>query len=98
MRRATAPSSTKPRRGRRRRARRSSSTWALRAGSRFLQVFYRPAAWLSAPRKPPFEREKRGGWNMKKFLIAAIAAGALAVAATASAALEPGVYDPGSTG
>jgi hypothetical protein len=35
---------------------------------------------------------------MKKFLIAAVAAGALAVAATASAALEPGIYDPGSTG
>jgi hypothetical protein len=34
---------------------------------------------------------------MKKFLIAAIAAGALIVAATASAALEPGVYDPGNT-
>ena len=35
---------------------------------------------------------------MRKLLIAAIAAGALAVAATASAALEPGVYDPGNTG
>jgi len=34
---------------------------------------------------------------MKRFLIAAVAAGALAVAATASAALEPGVYDPTNT-
>ena len=34
---------------------------------------------------------------MKKFLIAAVAAGALVVAATASAALEPGVYDPNNT-
>jgi hypothetical protein len=35
---------------------------------------------------------------MKRFLIAAVAAGALAVAATASAALEPGVFDPTNTG
>lgn len=34
---------------------------------------------------------------MKHFLIAAIAASALAIAATASAALEPGVYDPNNT-
>jgi hypothetical protein len=34
---------------------------------------------------------------MKRFLIAAVAAGALAVAATASAALEPGVFDPNNT-
>jgi hypothetical protein len=35
---------------------------------------------------------------MRKFLIAAVAAGALALAATAGAALEPGVFDPGNTG
>ena len=35
---------------------------------------------------------------MKKFLIAAVAACALALAATAGAALEPGVFDPGNTG
>lgn len=35
---------------------------------------------------------------MKTFLIAAVAACALALAATAGAALEPGVFDPGSTG
>ena len=34
---------------------------------------------------------------MKKFLIAAVAACALAFAATAGAALQPGVFDPGST-
>lgn len=34
---------------------------------------------------------------MKHFLIAAVAACALTVAATASAALEPGVYDPANT-
>ena len=35
---------------------------------------------------------------MKKILVAAIAACALVFAATAAAALEPGVYDPGNTG
>ena len=35
---------------------------------------------------------------MKKLLIAAIAAGALVLAATAGAALQPSVYDPGHTG
>src|SRR3954454_20021434 len=35
---------------------------------------------------------------MKKILVAAIAACALVFAATAAAALEPGVYDPGRTG
>src|SRR6185437_11639095 len=35
---------------------------------------------------------------MRKFLIAAVAAGALMVAATASAALQPGVFDPANTG
>ena len=35
---------------------------------------------------------------MKKFLIAAVAACALVLAATAGAALEPGVFDPGNTG
>ena len=35
---------------------------------------------------------------MKKLLIAAVAAAALSVAATASAALEPGIFDPGATG
>ena len=35
---------------------------------------------------------------MKKILIAAVAACALAFAATAAAALVPGVYDPGATG
>jgi hypothetical protein len=35
---------------------------------------------------------------MKRIMIAAIAACALAFAATAAAALEPGVYDPGTTG
>ena len=34
---------------------------------------------------------------MRKFLIAAVAAGALMVAATASAALQPGVFDPNNT-
>jgi hypothetical protein len=34
---------------------------------------------------------------MKKFLIAAVAAGALIAAATASAALQPGVFDPNNT-
>ena len=34
---------------------------------------------------------------MKKILVAAIAACALVFAATAAAALEPGVYDPGNT-
>lgn len=35
---------------------------------------------------------------MKRILIAAIAAGAFVFAATAAAALQPGVFDPGSTG
>ena len=35
---------------------------------------------------------------MKKLLISMVAAGALACAATAAAALVPGVYDPGTTG
>jgi hypothetical protein len=35
---------------------------------------------------------------MRTFLIAAVAACALALAATAGAALEPGVFDPGNTG
>src|SRR3954471_5138511 len=35
---------------------------------------------------------------MKKILITAVAACALAFAATAAAALVPGVYDPGATG
>ena len=35
---------------------------------------------------------------MKTFLITAVAACALALAATAGAALEPGVFDPGNTG
>lgn len=35
---------------------------------------------------------------MRTFLLAAVAACALALAATAGAALEPGVFDPGSTG
>ncbi len=34
---------------------------------------------------------------MRKFLIAAVAAGALIAAATASAALQPGVFDPNNT-
>src|SRR3954470_5092101 len=35
---------------------------------------------------------------MKRILIAAIAAGAFVFAATAAAALQPGVFDPGNTG
>jgi hypothetical protein len=35
---------------------------------------------------------------MKKFLIAGVLATALAVAVSASAALVPGVFDPGNTG
>ena len=35
---------------------------------------------------------------MKKFLALGVTAVALLLAATASAALEPGVYDPGATG
>jgi hypothetical protein len=35
---------------------------------------------------------------MKKFMIAAVAAAAMAFAGTASAALVPGVFDPGNTG
>ena len=35
---------------------------------------------------------------MKKLMISIVAAGALAFAATAAAALVPGVYDPGTTG
>jgi len=35
---------------------------------------------------------------MKKFLVLGVTAVALLLAATASAALEPGVYDPGATG
>jgi opacity protein-like surface antigen len=45
----------------------------------------------------PLLNDEKGSATMKKFLIAAVAAGALAVAATASAALEPGVFDPNNT-
>src|SRR4051794_11442374 len=35
---------------------------------------------------------------MKKLVVSLVAAGALAIAGGAAAALEPGVYDPGNTG
>src|SRR4030095_9096262 len=43
-------------------------------------------------------RTLRGDQQMKKFLIAGVLATAFAFAVSASAALVPGVFDPGNTG
>jgi hypothetical protein len=52
--------------------------------------------WLSSHNEP--RNARKGVSYVKRLLIAVIAAGALALAGTAGAALVPGVFDPGNTG
>jgi hypothetical protein len=52
---------------------------------------------FGAPERLSCVSENKGGLKMKRLLVAAVAACTMALAATATAALEPGVFDPGNT-